>query len=257
MIRTAEIAAYLDDVLDTVSTPDFPNAVNGLQFANRGQVSKIAACVDFSSRAVAGAIEHSADMLLVHHGMFWNSPRPIVGPVYRRLSELVEHDICVYSSHLPLDKHPQFGNNVLLSERLGLVPTGDFGAYKSISVGLRGECDLPTREIVARARRFAHEHGGEVITTPLSDDRRSSSWAMVTGAGASADTMAEAVAAGIDTLIVGEGPHWTAVDAADMGIAIIYAGHYATETLGVMALSQHLSDRFDLEWVMIHAPTGL
>jgi dinuclear metal center YbgI/SA1388 family protein len=257
MISTVELAAFLDDILETSSTPDYPNAFNGLQFANRGTVSKVAACVDFSARAVARARASSAELLLVHHGMFWSGARPLIGPAYKRIIELVESDIAVYSSHLPLDRHPHFGNNVLLSEQLGLTPSDGFAMHKGFAIGVRGACDLPTSEIAGRAREFASRHGGNVITNDIAESRRSLSWAICSGAGASAETLAEAVALGVDTLIVGEGPHWTSVEASELGIAVIYAGHYATETLGVAALAQHVGERFGLEWVMIHAPTGL
>lgn len=257
MTSTLEIAQYLDEILDTAAAPDYPNAVNGLQLANSGRVSRIAACVDFSSRTVSQAVAENADLMLVHHGMFWAGVRPLTGGVYERLRILLEHDIAVYSSHLPLDRHDQFGNNVLLSEQLGLVPSGGFADFKGSPIGVQGEGDIATVELVERARSFARAHGGEVIAAGVHEGRRTSRWAICTGAGASAETLSEAADLDIDTLIVGEGPHWTAVEADDRGMAIIYAGHYATETLGVSALAQHLADRFALEWVMLHAPTGL
>jgi dinuclear metal center YbgI/SA1388 family protein len=257
VISTDELVEYLDDILETAAIPDYPNAVNGLQFANHGRVGSIAASVDFSGKAVDAAAEAGADMLLVHHGMFWSGARPITGSYYDRVRKLLEHDIAVYSSHLPLDRHPQFGNNVLLSERLGLEPSGEFASFKGKSIGVRGESAVLTSELVSRARLFAADHGGSVVVTPMKDDRRTARWAICTGAGASADTLQEAAATGIDTLIVGEGPHWTAVEAAELGLTIIYAGHYATETLGVAALGQHLADRFSLELTIVSAPTGL
>ena len=257
MISTNDLVQYLDDVLDTAAVPDYPNAVNGLQLANRGRVTSIAASVDFSTKAVESAIEARADLLIVHHGMFWSGARPIVGPAYDRIQSLLEHDIAVYSSHLPLDRHPQFGNNMLLSEELGLSASGEFASFKGRSIGVRGESDIATSEIVRRCRAFAEAHGGVAIATPVDEARRTSRWAICTGAGASAETLQEAVATGIDTLIVGEGPHWTAVEAADIGLTIIYAGHYATETLGVAALGRHLADRFGLQLTIVSAPTGL
>ena len=136
-------------------------------------------------------------------------------------------------------------------------PSGEFASYKGKSIGVRGEADVATADIAQRARAFAEQHGGTAVTTQLTDNRRTLRWAICTGAGASAETLQEAADTGIDTLIVGEGPHWTAVQAADAGIAIIYAGHYATETLGVTALGQHLAERFDLELTVVNAPTGL
>jgi putative NIF3 family GTP cyclohydrolase 1 type 2 len=165
--------------------------------------------------------------------------------------------VAVYSTHLPLDRHPEFGNNVLLSKELEIAPSGEFASYKGKSIGLQGDSDVGTADLVARARAFAGMRGGSVVATPFDGERRTLRWAVCTGSGASAETLQEAAATGIDTLIVGEGPHWTAVEALELGITIIYAGHYATETLGVSALAQHIAERFGLDWTMIHAPTGL
>lgn len=257
MISTAELVLYLDDILETATIPDYQGAVNGLQLANRGRVTSVAASVDFSTTAVNAAIAAGADFLLVHHGMFWSGARPITGASYDRFRSLVENDIAVYSSHLPLDRHSRFGNNVLLSEQLGLVSSGEFAAFKGTSIGVRGEADVATSEIVRRARDFTAHHGGTVVATPFEDGRRTAQWAICTGAGASAETLQEAVTTGIDTLIVGEGPHWTAIEAADTGLTIIYAGHYATETLGVAALGRHVAERYGLEFIAVNAPTGL
>lgn len=257
MTATSEIVAYLDNLLEIAVVPDYPGAVNGLQLANRGNVSKVAACVDFSSRSVSRAAEEKADLLVVHHGMFWGGVKAIVGSAYSRLRMLLDNDIAVYASHLPLDKHATFGNNVLLSKQLGLVASGAFAHYKGIAVGVRGEADIPTADILEKARRFARIHGGDAIPASFREARRTRRWAICTGAGASGETLQEATEAGIDTLIVGEGPHWTAVEAEELDIAVIYAGHYATETLGVAALAEHLAEKYELEWTMIHAPTGL
>jgi len=257
MTSTAEIVDYLDELLETATTPDFPHAINGLQLANTGTVRKIAACVDLSTRSATAAVTAGAQLLLVHHGMFWSGLRPLTGAVYHRTKLLIEHNVAVYSSHLPLDRHPEFGNNVLLAMHLGLDPTKDFAKFKTISIGARGVSDILTADIVDRARTFARENGGDVVSTSIPPERQTLHWAICTGSGASADTLLEASALGVDTLIVGEGPHWTAIEGDESGIAIIYAGHYATETLGVFALARHVADRFQLEWTPIHAPTGL
>jgi putative NIF3 family GTP cyclohydrolase 1 type 2 len=158
---------------------------------------------------------------------------------------------------LPLDAHPELGNNVLLARELGLEPTGGFARYQTIDVGVRGETEIPTDTLIERARAVAQRHGGDVIATSLAESRLTTRWAVCTGAGADANTIREALDGGIDTLIVGEGPHYTAVDAADLGLAIIYMGHYATETFGVCALAAYLADTFALPWEFIEAPTGL
>lgn len=257
MTTTQEVVRYLDDILETSVIPDYPNALNGLQLQNSGKITKVVACVDFSGKAAQAAIDTASDFLIVHHGMFWPGARPLTGPFYESIRKLLENDIAVYSTHLPLDRHPEFGNNMLLSEELGITPSGEFASYKGTSIGVRGESDVATADLVARARTFAEVHGGSVVATPFNAERRTVRWAICTGGGASAETLQEAAATGVDTLIVGEGPHWTAVEALELGITIIYAGHYATETLGVKALAQHLAARYGLEWTTIHAPTGL
>jgi dinuclear metal center YbgI/SA1388 family protein len=257
MTETGAIVAYLDELLGTSRIPDYPGAVNGLQLSNDAPIRKIAASVDFSSRSVDAAIADNADLLLVHHGMFWGGVKPITGAPFKRIKSLIQNNIAVYSSHLPLDCHPTFGNNVLLSRTLGLEPDGEFAHFKGTAIGVRGRANTPTSELVQRTRSFSRENGGDVVVSGMKPEAVTKSWAICTGAGASAETLEEATAFGVDTLIVGEGPHWTAVEADELGIAIIYAGHYATETLGVRALAKHLGERFSLEWFPVKAPTGL
>jgi len=257
MTDLATIAGHLDALLGTAAIPDYPGAVNGVQLANRGAIRRVAASVDISKRVIDGAIAAAANLLIVHHGMFWGGAQPIVGPVYERIRMLVTHDIAVYSSHLPLDAHPSLGNNVLLAHTLGLEPVGGFARYKTIDVGVRGETDLETTELCNRAEAFARRHGGGVRVTTIPPGHRTRRWGICTGAGADLETLREALGSGIDTLIVGEGPHWTAIDADEAGLTIIYAGHYATETLGVRALAEHVATTFDLPWLFVDAPTGL
>jgi dinuclear metal center YbgI/SA1388 family protein len=256
MPTSADLASYTDELLQTAGTPDYPNAVNGLQLENRSQIRGIAAAVDFSTRAIRGAIENGANFLVVHHGMFWGGLAPLSGPSYRTLRLMMENDIAVYSSHLPLDRHPTLGNNALLAAELGLTPTGSFARFENIFIGVSGESDIETTSLTARARDFAKSYG-EIRTSVFPTGRRTRKWGICAGAGASAETLAEASATGIDTLIVGEGPHWTAIHAEEHELAIIYAGHYATETLGVCALARHLAERHKLPWSFITAPTGL
>jgi dinuclear metal center YbgI/SA1388 family protein len=257
MTETKTIVEYLDELLGTSRIPDYPGAANGLQLSNDGPIRKIAAAVDFSSRSVASAIAENANLLLVHHGMFWGGAKPVTGSAFKRIKSLIQNDVAVYSSHLPLDCHPTFGNNVLLSRAFGLEPDGEFAHFKGTAIGVRGRANTPTLELVERARDFSREHGGNVVVNGMRPGAITKSWAICTGAGASAETLEEAASLGVDTLIVGEGPHWTAVEAEEVGIAIIYAGHYATETLGVRALAKHLAERFSLEWFPVNAPTGL
>jgi dinuclear metal center YbgI/SA1388 family protein len=251
------IADHLDQLLRTREIPDYPPALNGVQMANRGEIVKVAAAVDFSRRTVEATIASGSNLLLVHHGMFWGGLQPIRGRFYDCIAPLVRHDVAVYSSHLPLDAHSELGNNVLLARELGLEPAGGFARYQTIHIGVQGVADLPTHVLIERARRVAQRHDGDVIATSSGDSRATKRWGICTGAGADANTIREALESGIDTLIVGEGPHHTAVEASDLGLAIIYMGHYATETFGVRALADHVGNRFGLPWEFIEAPTGL
>jgi dinuclear metal center YbgI/SA1388 family protein len=256
-ISLVELARYTDNLLETSSTPDYPNAVNGIQVYNQSPIRKITAAVDFSTRAVQGAVTSGGNLLVVHHGMFWGGVEPITGSHYRRVRMLIEADIAVYASHLPLDRHPTLGNNVLLAKELGLKPSAPFARFENTFIGLWGESNIETAAIVTSAQRFARTHGGDLRTSLMQAGRRTRKWAICTGAGASADTLRETSTMGVDTLIVGEGPHWTAIHAEENDLVIIYAGHYATETLGVCALAKHLSERYDLPWSFVSAPTGL
>ncbi len=253
----ADVVAHLDVLLHVREVPDYGGAVNGLQVANPGRVRRAAVAVDFSRPAVEQAVAAGADLLVVHHGMFWGGAQAIVGPAYDRLRLVFAHDLAVYSAHLPLDAHPAVGNNVLLARALGLTADGGFARFKTIDVGVSGHDDVDTADLAARAATFAAQWGHLARHTPIAPGRRTRHWGICTGGGASSDTLAEASARGIDTLIVGEGPHHTAVDAAERDVVVIYAGHYATETLGVRALGEELDVTFGIPWSFVGDPTGL
>jgi dinuclear metal center YbgI/SA1388 family protein len=197
------------------------------------------------------------NLLLLHHGMFWGGNQRLVGHAYERVRELVTHDIAVYASHLPLDAHPEVGNCALLARRLGLDVAGRFGQYQGAPIGVMGETDVRLGDLMSRVQDFAAEWGGTARVSQVSGaEHRCRRWAIVTGAGADSTTLREAHDRGVDTLIVGEGPHHTTVDAAELGVSVIYAGHYATETLGVQALLRLVSDEFGLPTEFLHLPTG-
>jgi dinuclear metal center YbgI/SA1388 family protein len=255
--RLAEITAFVDDLLNVANIPDYAAALNGLQLESRGDIQRIATAVDFSSAVIDGAIRQRAHLILVHHGMYWGGNQPIVGHRYRQISALVQHDIAVYSAHLPLDVHAELGNNALLAKHLGLEPSGGFALYQGIAVGLRGTSQIATRVLAERAADLSRLFGGTLVTTPFGNERITRSWGLCTGAGADSSTLREAAERGIDTIIVGEGPHHTAVEARELGIAVLYAGHYATETLGVRALGEAVGSRFGIPSTFIDAPPGL
>jgi dinuclear metal center YbgI/SA1388 family protein len=253
----SNLAQWLDLITDNAGTPDFPGALNGLQVDAAGPVTRIAAAVDASLRTVEQAAHLGATLLIVHHGLFWGGAQRIAGAYQHKLRLMLEHDIALYSSHLPLDRHTTFGNNVLLAAELGLSVSGSWHAHKGVDIGVCCACDIATQALVMRAQRFAAPLGHHVVVTPYAEGRHSRLVAICSGGGASADSLREAVQRGADTLIVGEGPHHTAVEAEELGLVVIYAGHYATETLGVQALARAAADRWQLPWSFIPAPTGL
>ncbi|HEX6589268.1 MAG TPA: Nif3-like dinuclear metal center hexameric protein [Longimicrobiales bacterium] len=250
-VPTAEIAAYLDEYLQIASIRDWKNALNGLQVANSGSVHRVAAAVDASEQTIDAAIERGCDLLLVHHGLFWAGNRPVTGSRYRRLRALIAHDVAVYGAHLPLDVHPDVGNNALLARALGLVPSGTFASHEGRDIGITATCDRTRADLVSALER---ELGGAVRLI-AGGPERVRRVGVLTGSGGSA--IGEAVAADLDTLITGEGSHHTFVDAMEEGLNVLYGGHYATETFGVRALAALLRDRFGLEWDFIDAPSGM
>lgn len=258
MADLGAVVGYLDTELRTSEVPDFDGALNGLQLSNSGAVSRVAAAVDFSAESVAGAIRERANLLLVHHGMFWSGAKAIVGRRYDRLRAAIVGDLAVYSSHIPLDLHPVVGNNVLLAKALALDISGAFGRWRGgVEIGVMGSTDDPTQSLVDRVRAFSANFDTTAVATPFAEGRRTRRWAIITGAGASLDTLAEARERGVDTLIVGEGAHHTGVDAIESGMVVIYGGHYATETLGVRAIAARLEDRFGVSSVFVNVPTRL
>lgn len=257
MSSAADLAHRANELLRCRETPDYALALNGLQVDNRAPIVKVAAAVDCSLRTIEGAVAGGANLLVVHHGLFWGGLQPLTGAHLARVRALLEHDIALYSAHLPLDAHETMGNSYLLARTLNLEPSGGFARYQTIFCGVQGAADVPTAELVASCDRFARLYGGRVVASSYSATRRTRRWGIVSGAGVNADTLREAVELGLDTVITGEGPHWSAVDAEEKGLVILYAGHYATETLGVQALAQWMAGQLEIPWSFVDAPTGL
>jgi dinuclear metal center YbgI/SA1388 family protein len=256
MATAPEISAFADNLLSTREVPDYPNALNGLQIDAEGPVTGIAAAVDFSTRSVGGALEKDANFLILHHGAFWNSPERMIGARYRLFRTVFERKVAVYSSHIPLDCHPTLGNNVQLAKHFGLTPDGKFCRYKEIQIGVTGETTVSIADLLERVRVFAAMNGGQIRHTPFDANRITGRWAICSGAGADSNSLQEAKERGVGVLIVGEGAHHTAVAAEEDGLVVIYAGHYATETPGVQALAEKLSQQFHVPWHFIPTPTG-
>lgn len=256
IVPLRDVVAALDTELRTTEVPDYPGAMNGLQVANRGHVSRVVVAVDASRVAIAEAAVSSADLLIVHHGLFWGGAQPLVGVAYEKFHALFTNDIAVYASHLPLDLHQTLGNNARLAATFGLTPTAGFARYKNVDIGLTGLANEPTDALLSRVQAYSARYGGTVRTSIPTHGRITKRWAICSGGGASTESLREARELGVDTLIVGEGPHHTTVDAIEHDLCILYAGHYATETLGVQSLGAFLEERFGLPWSFLHLPTG-
>lgn len=242
---------HLADYLRIPEVPDDRRALNGLQVANSGTVTRIAAAVDACQATIDAAARQGADLLLVHHGLFWGGLEPLTGRHGRRVRRLMEADLALYSAHLPLDCHPEVGNNAVLARDLGLEDPRPFGTYEGIEIGFAGRWTGSLGDLAARLTERLGVEPHVIAKGP----ERVTRVGVVTG-GASG-LLREARDAGIDTFITGEGPHHTFFDAEEWGLNVIYGGHYATETVGVRALAAHLEREFDLPWDFIDHPTGL
>jgi dinuclear metal center YbgI/SA1388 family protein len=246
-----DLVAHLDTLLKTAELPDYGGAQNGLQVENSGAIDRVAVAVDASEETIRKAVDAGCNLLIAHHGLYWDGVPVATGRRYRRLRLLIENDVAVYSSHLPLDVHPQLGNNVLLAEALGIEPVGQFGLYSGMPIGVWGNL-LIRRE--ALAARLDDLLGVRVKLIAGGPEMISRVGVMTGGAGG---RIYDAVAARLDAFVTGEGAHHTYFDAMEDGINVYYAGHYATETFGVRALGQHLEERFGLPFEFIDCPTGL
>jgi dinuclear metal center YbgI/SA1388 family protein len=247
----AAIVKYCDRTLLTKKIGDYDGIANGLQVENRGGVSRIAATVDASLATVKLAVAAKADLLIVHHGLFWGQSHPWVGKKYELLRLLLDNDLAVYSSHLPLDAHPKLGNNARLCAALGLKHLRPFFASHGGTIGFKARKKISRSDLAHRLQRAL---GARPLLIPGGRNICENIGVVTGGAG---DGLKQAVAEGVDTFITGEGPHWTYALAEELGINVFYGGHYATETFGVKALAAELSAKFKVPWVFLDHPTGL
>lgn len=250
-VSLSEIVQYCDRTLRTKDIGDYNGAANGLQVENRGGVSRIAAAVDASLATVKLAIAARADLLIVHHGLFWSPSHPWVGKKYELMRLLVENNLAVYSSHLPLDAHPKLGNNAQLCAALGLKHARPFFESHGGPVGLKIHQKISRTQL---ANRLHHALGAKPLLIPGGKESCETIGVVTGGAG---EALKQIAAEGVDTFITGEGPHWTYALAEELGVNVFYGGHYATETFGVKALAAELSWKFKVPWEFLGHPTGL
>ena len=245
-----QISHHLDGLLDIHSIKDYPKALNGLQVENTGEIRKVGLAVDACRATIDMAEAAGCQMLFVHHGLFWGGLQPVRGPFFDKLSALIRANMALYSAHLPLDVHPLLGNNRALAEGIGLEKCEGFGDYEGQLIGLRGRlARQPAEQLAQRLEQHLGSPvkmigAGEVETVGL----------VTGGAGG---FLHQAIEAGLDAYITGEGASHLYHEATEGGCVLFLAGHYATETGGVRAVGRHLEQQFGLETVFLDYPTGL
>ncbi len=251
-MRREVLTDYLDAFLNVEQIED--QSQNGLQVEGPDEVTKVAFAVDGCQVAFERAVAEEAQLLIVHHGLFWGESLSAVGLHYRRLKTLIEGGCALYGVHLPLDLHPEVGHNAEMARLLDLKDREPFGDYHGVEIGFAGRfdhpLDMPTLigrlvEALGRPPIRVLDYGPEAIER----------LACVSGGAAS---MVDQVAdAGLDAYITGETSHTAFQQIVELGLNVVFAGHYATETLGMRALARHLEAKFDLETVFLDIPTGM
>lgn len=247
MARLDAIVAHADRYLRLGAVEDYPGSHNGLQVENGGSVERVLAAVDSGLPVIRkAAAAGSGSLLVVHHGLFWAGVQTVTGIFREKLELMRRADMALYSAHLPLDAHAVVGNNVLLAKMLGLR-----GLEPFLGFGRAGAFAGSRTELV---RRLMQSTGRVAEVCPAGPVRPRRVGVVTGGAG---DLVEKAAAAGVDTFVTGEGPQWSWVRAEELGINVIYGGHYATETLGVQALAARLAGKFRLPWKFIDHPVPL
>ena len=252
-MKLESLVQYMDEYLGATAHPDYPGALNGLQVGGPEAVERIVVAVDASEASITEAAARGADLMIVHHGLFWGGLRPLTGRNLRRVRGLLENRIALYSCHLPLDGHPEVGNSALLARAIGLQLEGRFAAYQGAEVGWHGRPTQPL-DLPGLVATLETTLEGPVHVVPGGPERIDRV-GVVTGGGAS--FIEDAARLGLDALVTGEGSHHSHFDAMELGVHLLLGGHYATETFGVRALGAHLADRFDLSVDFVDQPTGL
>lgn len=252
-VSLASLRQYLDERLRIDGIADYPNALNGLQLENDGTVSRVAAAVDASLSTIKAAVAAGCNLLLVHHGLYWSGVQTMTGNRRELFRQAMAGNLAVYSAHLPLDTGEE-GNSMLLAKACfpGTAWKPFFDA-KGTPVGCRTRLEEPVTRAAA-ADRLGEAVNGPVKICPGGPAQVREVGVITGSAGSEVQRVASE---GIDTLITGEGPHWTYAMAEELGVNILYGGHYATETFAVKALAAHLGERFSLPWEFLSLPTGL
>jgi dinuclear metal center YbgI/SA1388 family protein len=245
-----ELVEYLDELLEVKEIEDRSN--NGLQVEGARMVERVAFAVDAGLAAFEGAVASGAQMLVVHHGLFWSEPVMVAGIHHRRLKTLLDADVSLYAVHLPLDFHPELGNNAVLARWLGLRDTAPFGQYKGRPPGVVGY--LPEKVGLKIFAAQVEEALGEPVIRIWHFGRPDVRRVGIISGGAGF-MMDQAAEAGVDVYLTGEVSHSIYHQAQELGLNVVFGGHYATETAGLKALAGHLATEFELETTFLDLPT--
>lgn len=234
-----------------LSIPDI--AINGVQVENHGEVNKIITAVDFSKQLLHEIKGLGGDLILVHHGIFWGKPIPIVGRHYALIKELIIDNIALMAYHLPLDVHPNFGNNILLLKTLGFKFEKKFGDYRGTNIIFSGtrEKKISINDLVDRVKGKI----GEPLKVIYSSKKLVHRIGVCTGGGLFG--IEKASEYGCDAYITGDASHTSYHLAKELDINLICGGHYNTEVLGIKTLGEKISKKFSLPNVFVDLPTGL
>lgn len=243
-----EIVSFLDKTLDTFAIKDA--SCNGLQVQGSAKVDKVGLAVDACMETYQLATENKCQMLITHHGIIWNGLKSISGTVYDHIHYLMQNGLNLYASHLPLDLHPQVGNNIQLAKLLRLENLKPFGMYNGIQIGYEGTLKAKTdrNDLV---HQLCASLDTECTVLPFGKEELHSV-AIISGGGAK--ELSEAIQKGVDCYITGEPIHENYHAAMEAGINVIYAGHYHTEKVGVQALGALLEKKFGIETAFLDTP---
>ena len=253
MASRDEIIAFLDELLDAQAFSDY--GPNGLQVPGAEEVHVVATGVSAHRELFERAVEHGAQLVIAHHGLFWDfHPRAISPAMKERLRVLLDADLSLAGYHLPLDAHPEVGNNALLCEALGLERAEPFGEHRGRPIGFVGRAGAadPGGVPVAELRERIERATGREPFTWETGPERVRSVGIVSGGAAS--SFREAIELGLDAFLTGEPAEHVMADAREAGVHFIAAGHYATETFGVRRLGELVAERFDVQHRFIDAP---
>ena len=251
-MRCDKLIDYLDDYLRVGEIED--ESQNGLQVEGPDEIKRVAFAVDACLASFEQAVAEGAQLLVVHHGLFWSEPQRLIGPHFERVKTLIEGRCGLYAVHLPLDAHRQVGNNAEMARLLELRDTRPFGTYHGLDIGVAGVLEPPL-DLPALIGRLIDALGTPPVRVLDHGPDEVRTVGCVSGGAAS--MMDQAAHEGLDAYITGETSHAFFHQAAELGLNVFFAGHYATETLGVKALARHLEDRFALDTVFMRIPTGM